>query len=69
MEIPGESRQRAAAKTPQNDAMRRAAASTSNTRDHGEGDGGHDNEEVGAPTSNPSSRTVATPGKRGRPTG
>jgi hypothetical protein len=67
METPGESRQRAAAKTPQNDATRRAAASASDTGNHSEGDGDYYNEEVGAPASNPSSCTVVTPGKRGRP--
>jgi hypothetical protein len=67
METPGE-RQRVVAKTPQNDATRRAPASASDSGDHGEGDGGHNEEEVGA-ASNPSSRTAATPRKRGRPIG
>jgi hypothetical protein len=69
METSGESRQRAAAKKPHNNVTRRATALVSDTRDHGKGNGSHDDEEVGTLASNPSSRTAATLGKRGRPTG
>jgi hypothetical protein len=66
METLGESRQWVATKTAQNDATRKAVASASDIGDHGEGDGGHDEEEVGAPASNPSSYIAAMPRKRGR---